>query len=66
MCTGRNFRVFKEGCFFFLFAVDNFTHNGMETRKSIDGDAVVCYGVEIFMSFSFIWDVYAVVDMLDA
>jgi hypothetical protein len=23
MCTRRNFKVFKEGCFFFLFAIDN-------------------------------------------
>ncbi len=40
-----------------------FTQNGMETRKSTDGDAMVLYGVEIFMSFSFIWDVCPTVDI---
>jgi hypothetical protein len=41
-----------------------FTHNGMETMKSTYGDMVVFYGVEIFMSFSFFWDVYAIVDIV--
>ncbi len=41
-----------------------FIHNGMETRKNIDGDAVVLYGIEIFMLFSFIWDVCVVVDIV--
>ncbi len=64
MCTRRNFRVFKEGCFFSCLQLVVFTHNGMETRKSTDGDAVVLYGVEIFMSFSFIWDVCAIVHIV--
>jgi hypothetical protein len=45
MCTRRNFRVFKEGWFFFFFPpylrLVMFSHNGMEARKSTDGDAVV-------------------------
>ncbi len=64
MCTGRNFRVFKEGCFFSCLQLIVFTHNGMETWKSTDGDVVVFYGVEIFMAFSFIWDVYVAMDIV--
>jgi hypothetical protein len=44
MCTRRNFKVFKEGWFFFFppyLRLVMFTHNGMETRKSTDGDEVV-------------------------
>jgi hypothetical protein len=36
-----------------------FTLNGVETR-AMNGDVVVFYGIEIFMSFSSIWDVCVV------
>ncbi len=37
-----------------------FTFNGLEIR-ALNGDVMVSYGVEIFMSFSSIWDVCAII-----
>ncbi len=37
-----------------------FTFNGLETR-ALNGDVMVSYGVEIFMSFFSIWDVCAII-----
>jgi hypothetical protein len=50
MCTRRNFKVFKEGFFFYLRLVV-FIHNGMETRKSTDGDVVVLTALKYLCSF---------------
>jgi hypothetical protein len=41
MCTRRNFKVFKEGCFFSCLQLVVFTHNRMKTRKNTDRDAMV-------------------------
>ncbi len=53
MCIGRNFRVFKEGWFFVSFYLwpVMFTHNGMETRKSTDGDAVMFMALKFLCHF---------------
>jgi hypothetical protein len=53
MCTERNFRVFKEGCFFPCLQLVVFTQNGMETRKSTNGDAVVFMALKSLCHFLF-------------
>ncbi len=51
MCIGRNFRVFKEGCFFSCLRLVMFTQNNMETRKNTDGDAVVFMALKSLCHF---------------
>jgi hypothetical protein len=35
----------------------------METRKRSEGNAVVFYGFDVFMFFSFIWDEFVAMDV---
>jgi hypothetical protein len=51
MCTRRNFRVFKEQCFFSSLWLVVFILNGMETRESIEGDAVVFMALKSLCRF---------------
>jgi hypothetical protein len=45
-----------------MFSARNVYSQQHGDRKSTDDDGV--YGVEIFMSFSFVWVVYAIVDIV--
>ncbi len=55
--TERGFRVFKEGFFFPIGSWWCLPSTTWKQGITLNGDAVVFYGIEIFMSFSSIWDV---------